>query len=151
MYDAACIFCYKTNFNRVRSVVKTLHKQYNLGQTKHRENAPHSTKPACVTESSTELDESYISLFKYIRTDIIPNITNVRVTSLTAELLPFVKSSEISESMRNIHRRLQTGFKDSVHIFPDDKERLLMVADSVTLQDVVLEIQCVLRELDSWK
>ena len=73
-----------------------------------------------MTESSTELHESYISLFKYIRTDIIPNITNVRVTSLTAELLSFVKSSEISESMNNIHRKLQTGFKDSVHIFPDD-------------------------------
>ena len=45
-----------------------------------------TTKPACVTESSTELDESYISLFKYIRTDVIPNITIVQVTSLTAEL-----------------------------------------------------------------
>ena len=62
------------------------------------------TKPACVTESSTELDESYISLFKYIRTDVIPNIMIVQVTSLTAELLSFVKSSEISESMKNIHR-----------------------------------------------
>ena len=46
----------------------------------------YSTKHACVTESRTELDESYITLFKYIRTDIIPNITIVQVTSLTAEL-----------------------------------------------------------------
>ena len=62
-----------------------------------------------------------------------------------------MNSSEISESMKNIHRRLQTEFKDSVHIFPDDKRRLLLVPDRVSLQDVVLENQCLLRELDNWK
>ena len=56
-----------------------------------------------------------------------------------------MKSGEISESMKkNIHRRLQTEFKDSVHIFPGDKVQLLMVPDSVILQDVVLENQCLL-------
>ena len=53
--------------------------------------------------------------------------------------------------MKYIHRRLQTEFKDSVHIFPDDKGCLLMVPDSVTLQDVVMENLCLLRELNSWK
>jgi len=109
-------------------------------------------KPECVRESSTEMNEAYISLFKYIRTEIIPNKTIVRVTSFTAELKSFVKSGEISESMKkNIRRRLEMKFKDSVNIFPDDKGRLLMVPDSVTLQDVVLKNQCLQKELDIWK
>ena len=37
-----------------------------------------------------------------------------------------------------------------MHIFPDDRGWLLMVPDSVTLQDVVLENQSQKRELKIW-
>ena len=53
--------------------------------------------------------------------DIVPNKMIVRITSLTAKLNSFLKSKEMSDSMKkNIRRRLETEFKDSVHIFPDE-------------------------------
>ena len=75
-------------------------------------------KPLCVTESSTKMDAAYISLFKYIRTDMILNKTIIQVTSLTAEPEVIREVGEISESMKKIFlRTLQTELKDSVHIF----------------------------------
>ena len=61
-------------------------------------------------------------------------------------------SVAMNESTRkNIRRRLESELQDSVHIFPDDKGWLLMVPDSVTLQDVVSENQSLHRELEIWK
>ena len=42
---------------------------------------------------------------------------------------------------KHIHRTLKYELGDSVQIFPDNKGKLLMVPDSVSLQDVVLEIR----------
>ncbi len=109
-------------------------------------------RPEDVKEGDNELEEAYGSLFEYIRTDIIPNKKIVQVTSLTAKLKSFVPSGEISESTRkNIRRRLESEFENSVHIFPDEKGWLLMVPVSVTLQDVVLENQSLQKELEIWK
>ncbi len=109
-------------------------------------------RPEDVKEGDNEFEEAYGSLFEYIRTDIIPNEKIVQVTSLTAKLKSFVPSGEISESTRkNIRRRLESEFENSVHIFPDDKGWLLMVPVSVTLQDVVLENQSLQKELEIWK
>ena len=95
------------------------------------------------------MEEVYISFFEYIRTDVIPSKKVVRVTSLTAKLKSFLPSGEISESTRkNIRRKLESELEDSVHIFPDDKGWLLMVRDSVTLQDVGVENQSLQRELE---
>ncbi len=93
-------------------------------------------RPEDVKEGDNELEEAYGSLFEYIRTDIIPNKKIVQVTFLTSKLKSFVPSGEISESTRkNIRRRLESEFENSVHIFPDDKGWLLMVPVSVTLQE----------------
>ena len=40
---------------------------------------------------------------------------------------------------KHIHRTLKYELGGSVQIFPDNKGKLLMVPDSVSLQDVVLE------------
>ena len=52
---------------------------------------------------------------------------------------------------KHIHRTLKYELEDSVQIFPDNKGKLLMVPDSVSLQDVVLENQGLRRELEIWK
>ena len=52
---------------------------------------------------------------------------------------------------KHIHRTLKYELGDSVQIFPDNKGKLLMVPDSVSLQDVVLENQGLRRELEIWK
>ena len=52
---------------------------------------------------------------------------------------------------KHIHRTLKYELGDSVQIFPDNKGKLLMVPDSVSLQDVMLENQGLRRELEIWK
>ncbi len=53
--------------------------------------------------------------------------------------------------LRPPHQNFLDTALDSVQIFPDDKGKLLMVPDSVSLQDVVLENQGLRRELEIWK
>ena len=48
---------------------------------------------------------------------------------------------------KHIHRRLVSEFEGSVQIFPDDKGKLLMVPETITLRDVVVENQILEREL----
>ena len=99
--------------------------------------------------------EAYANLFDYIRTDIIPSKKIVPVTSLTMKLESFMLSGGIEllrdSTRKHIHRTLKYELGDSVQIFPDNKGKLLMVPDSVSLQDVVLENQGLRRELEIWK
>lgn len=98
--------------------------------------------------------EGFVSLFEYIRTGI-PNKRIVPITSLTARLESSMLSGGIKHirdsTKKHIRRRLEAELVNSVQIFPDDKGRLLMVPDSVTLQDAVLEVQSLRRELEIWK
>ena len=86
--------------------------------------------------------KAYKELFQYIRTDIIPNKKVTRITSLTSKLESFMLSGGVDymhESTRkHIHRRLTSELKNSVIIFPDEQGKLLLVPDSVSLQDVIL-------------
>ena len=99
--------------------------------------------------------EAYANLFDYIRTDIIPSKKIVPVTSLTIKLESFMLSGGIELlrdlTRKHIHRTLNYELGDSVQIFTDNKGKLLMVPDSVSLQDVVLENQGLRRELEIWK
>ena len=52
---------------------------------------------------------------------------------------------------KNIRRRLETEFGDSVHIFPNQSGKLILVPDNLPLQDVVLENDNLRHELQLWK
>ena len=52
---------------------------------------------------------------------------------------------------KHIRRKLESELGESVDTFPDDKGKLLMVPDSVSFKDVVLENQMLHRELRVWK
>jgi hypothetical protein len=97
--------------------------------------------------------EAYANLFDYIITDIFPGKKIVLVTSLTMKLESFMLSGGVEllrdSTRKHIHRTLKSELGDSVHLFPDDKGKLLMVPESVSLQDVVLENQS-LRMLEQW-
>jgi hypothetical protein len=99
--------------------------------------------------------EAYANLFDYIRTGIFHSKKIVLVTSLTMKLESFMLSGGVEllrdSTRKHIHRTLKSELGDSVHLFPDDKGKLLMVPDSVSLQDVVLENQSLRRELEIWK
>lgn len=138
------VSCYK---NYTRDVAKTPGSEKEIGTAKDNQ-----------TDKSSHLnqvvDNAFENLFQYIRSDIIPNKKIVPVTSLTEKLESFIPDgvAQIPKSTRkHIRRTLETVLKDSVHIFQDDKGKLLLVPDSVTLEDVVLENQVLQRELKVWK
>ncbi|KAK7143952.1 hypothetical protein R3I93_014956 [Phoxinus phoxinus] len=56
-----------------------------------------------------------------------------------------------NSTKKNIRRTLENELGNSVDIFPDDKAKLLMVPQTVSRRDVVLENQNLLRELNVWK
>lgn len=98
--------------------------------------------------------EAYKDLFVYIRTDIL-NKTVVQVTSLVTKLTSFMLSGRVTSlwdsTKKNIRRTLENELGNSVDIFPDDKAKLLMVPQTVTRRDVVLENLNLLRELNVWR
>lgn len=99
--------------------------------------------------------EAYSNLFEYIRTDIIPNKKITPITSLTAKLESFMSAGGVKlmtdSTRKHIRRRLESELGDSVDIFQDDKGKLVMVPESVSLKDVALENQTLQRELKVWK
>ena len=90
----------------------------------------------------------------YIRTNI-PNKTVVQVTSLVTKLTSFTISGGVTSlwdsTKKNIRRTLENELGNSVDIFPDDKAKLLMVSQTVSRRDVVLENQNLVRELNIWR
>ena len=99
--------------------------------------------------------QAYEKLFKYIRTDIIPQKMIVQVGTLVKKLESFMLDDGVTllkdSSKKHIRRNLEAQLGKSVDIFPDDKGKLLMVPDSVSLRDVILENQILERELKVWR
>ena len=99
--------------------------------------------------------KAYEDLFRYIRTDIISNKKIVSITSLTMKLESFMHSGGVEHlhdtTKKHIRRKLESELGESVDIFPDNEGKLLMVPDSVSFNDVVLENQMLQNELRVWK
>lgn len=135
------VSCYK-NYTRGKS------KEHEHNDSDGKENETDGDKLYVMIES-----EAYENLFDCIRSEVIPNKKIVALASLTKNL----ESSIISRggnlrayTKKHIRRTLESELGDSVDIFPDDKGKLLMVPDSVSLEDVVLENQTLHRELRVW-
>ena len=77
------------------------------------------------------------------------------VTSLTLKLESFMQSGGVdhlyNSTRKHIRRKLENELGGSVNIFPDDQGKFLMVPDSVTFKDVILDNQILHRELRVWK
>jgi len=98
--------------------------------------------------------EAYANLFEYIRSEIIPKKEIVSVAFLCSKLESFMLSCGIDHlhdsTRKHIHRKLLSELANSVNLFTDDKGKLLMVPDSITL-DVAVELQSLRRERETWK
>ena len=57
----------------------------------------------------------------------------------------------MDSTRKHIRRRLESDLGRSIDVFTDDKGKLLVVPESVSLKDVVLENQTLQRELKVWK
>ena len=112
------------------------YKNYTRVKTKECNNGGDTTDEDSAYQCAES--EAFSDIFEYVRTDVIPNKNIVPITSLTARLESSILSSGIERirdsTKKHIRRRLEAELVDSVQIFPDDKGKLLMVPDSVTLQ-----------------
>ena len=52
---------------------------------------------------------------------------------------------------KHIRMKLELELGNSIHVFPDNKEKLLVVPDNVKMQDIVAENQILQRDLNVWK
>ena len=98
--------------------------------------------------------EAYVQLFHYIRNEVIPNKEVVPVVQLTEKLEAFMSSKGEAlktASKKNIRRRLESELGNSIHIFSNDSGKLLLVPDSLSFKDVVLDDENLRKELAIWK
>ena len=102
----------------------------------------------------TQEKKAYEDLFRYIRSVIIRNKKIVLVTSLTAKLELFMQSGGVDHlrdsTRKHIRRKLESELGESIDIFSDENGKLLLVPDSVTFREVVLENQRLHRDLRVW-
>ena len=77
---------------------------------------------------------AYIELFKYIRTEMIPNLEVVPMTFLLSHLEATMRSlgidSLLPSTKKHLRRRLETEFGESLHIITKTNGKLLVFPDS---------------------
>lgn len=98
---------------------------------------------------------AYSSLFEFIRTDFLQKPRVIKMTDITIQLVSFMTLAGI-HSIRNatrkhVRRCLETEFEDVLQIFPDDKGKLLVMPDSLSVQDLAKENMKLADEIKSMK
>lgn len=94
--------------------------------------------------------EAHADLFMFIRNEMLPNKQIVPVATLTTRMENFMKSRgfNINESTKkHIKRKLLSEVGSIIQIYKDEAGKLLVIPDSVTMQDVVLENNKLRNEL----
>ena len=89
-------------------------------------------------------NQAFANLYEFIRTEIIPNKRIVMITSLTSKLESFMLSGEenllcvIQQENISACTRLEPELANSIHILQDARGKLLLVLDSMTLQEAAI-------------
>lgn len=98
--------------------------------------------------------QSYSELFSYIRDELFVSPAVVTLTDLTARLVsgmsvlgvPQVKAS----TKKHIRRKLDSEFGEALHIIPNDKGKLLLYPDNLSLTELAKSYQALQAELQEW-
>ena len=108
----------------------------------------HAQYDAAVKESCQEL-------FMFIRTHIFGNPCVVTMTSLTARLVSSMRSqglTEVKESTtKHIRQKLQSEFAGALHIIADEKGKIHIYPDNLSMIKLAEENQSLKRELQTLK
>ena len=98
---------------------------------------------------------TYEELFKYIRNDLFQQPNVVRLTELTKKLTDTLLSMGVTEvkssTKKHIQRKLVAEFGESLHMIPDDKGKILVFPDNLSLGEVVKENVRLKEELQVFK
>lgn len=95
---------------------------------------------------------SYDELFLYIRNELIPKPEILCMTDLTSRLVSSMNSFGIKDvtdsTKKHLRRKLETEFSDSIHIISDDKGKLLLYPDSLSMCELVKTTTVLKKELE---
>ena len=98
---------------------------------------------------------SYEELFRFIRAEVLDTPDVVTLNSLTQKLTQLMQSNGLvcvrESTKKHIRRKVESEFGSSIHIFPDDKGKLIVVPDSMTISDIAKLYQATKQELAVWK
>ena len=121
------------------------------------------TRPKKPSPSSSSTDEvrddaeekAFSDLFKYIRLEVIGKKSVVTMTELTSKLEVLAQArgkEKLSEATRkHIRRKIEAEFGSILLIFPDDKGKLIVVPQNLSVEDIVKMNLVMKKELDILK
>ena len=99
--------------------------------------------------------DSFNQLFSYIRNILFPNPEVLPMTDLMSRLVTCMNSfiiSQIKDSTKKcIHRRLESEFAETLHIFQDNNGRLLLYPDSLSMHELAKVTYSLKMELNNMK
>jgi len=99
--------------------------------------------------------EAYLLLFKHVRKTLFVQPEVVRMMELTEKLLNFLHELGINDvkpsTKKHIRRKLECEFKKSLHFVSDDKGKLLVYPDGLSLEQVVVKMMKAEEQLQDAK
>lgn len=90
-------------------------------------------------------------VFAYIREGLIEHPTVVPFTDLTSKLVTEMAECDVTQvapsTKKHIHRKVEAEFGEFLHIIPNDKGKLLVYPDNLTMDELVKVCQKLKDEL----
>ena len=94
---------------------------------------------------------SHDELFLYMRNELFLNPQIIPMTDLTSRLLSSMTSFGISHvkdsTKKHLRRKLEAEFAGSIHIIPDNKGKLLVYPDSLSMSELTKHAHALNMEL----
>lgn len=83
---------------------------------------------------------SYSELFLYVRNELFPNPEVLPMTDLTSRIVTCMHSLGISQvedsTKKHVRRRLESEFAGLLHNIPDEKGKLILYPDSLSMNEL---------------
>ena len=127
----------------------TCYKNYTRNRP---QKAAQSVDPDVDTYTTTE-EEAYKQLFHYIRGEVIDKSKIVTVVELTAKLVQIMQDMNIEtvldKTKKHVRRKLELEFGSSIQIFPNEKGKLLLLPDNVSLIQLAIRTKQLEEQLEA--
>ena len=98
---------------------------------------------------------AFKELLSYIRNELIPNPKLLSMTDPTSRLQTYMSpcgTNHVNDSTKkHLRRKLETELEGALHIFSDDKGKLILYPDSLKLSDLAKEKYSLKKELEEAK
>lgn len=97
--------------------------------------------------------EAYKELFKFIRGELFVNPEVVPMTELTSELVRNMNALGVTEikpsTKKHIRRKLETEFGESLQILPNDKGKLILYPDCLSMCELAKKYQALQTQMQT--